>query len=357
MKKAFLTGNQIVVQACLAAQGEIMFGYPITPSTEILEEWSRLANRKSQIADHKEKEQPAISDKRLAILQTEDEMSAGFSMIGGVLAGKKCFTATSGPGNILMQDAFSMAEAMRLPTVAIIVQRGGPSTGTVIYSQNETTLTCFGGNTEGFRIVYAPSSLQELYNLVIKAFNSAWKYRFPAFVLSDGYQGKMKGLVRLNKPKKNEINKPKPIFLKSKYTNLRNCYDLEEELFQANTQTKKAFEKARKEIEEFEEINCQRAEIIIFAYGTVANAIKAVLKNSKSKIGLFRPITLSPFPKKKIRQIFKKTTCKKVLIIESAINQLGRLVKDALAGIEIEIREDYRSGLGITPEEVEKIIN
>ena len=114
-------------------------------------------------------------------LQTEDELSAGFTTVGGVLAGLKAFTATAGPGNTLMQEPMSMAEMMRLPVVTIVQQRGGPSTATVIYSQQEVTMTTQGGNGEGIRIVYSPSNHQELFDYTLKAFNTAWKYRFPTF--------------------------------------------------------------------------------------------------------------------------------------------------------------------------------
>jgi len=99
------------------------------------------------------------SDKKkdLIFLQTEDEIAAGFAVCGSIVAGKKTFTTTSGPGTILMQDSLSMAEGMRLPFVAIIAQRGGPSSGTVIYSQQEVNLAIHGGNGEGLRIVYSPS--------------------------------------------------------------------------------------------------------------------------------------------------------------------------------------------------------
>ena len=93
-----------------------------------------------------------------------------------------------------------MAEAMRIPTVVVVQQRGGPSTATVIYSQQEVTLTCFGGNGEGLRVVYSTSSHQELYDYTIKAFNTAWKYRFPTFVLADGYQAKMRESLVLYDP-------------------------------------------------------------------------------------------------------------------------------------------------------------
>jgi 2-oxoglutarate ferredoxin oxidoreductase subunit alpha len=121
-------------------------------------------------------------------------------------ASVSCFGFAVGtPGNILMQDAFSMCEAMRIPIVGYINQRGGPSTSTVIYSQSEVNLTAFGGNGNGYRIVYSPSNLQELYDYGIKVFNVAWKYRFPTFLLGDGYQAKMMGEVELYDPKERGI--------------------------------------------------------------------------------------------------------------------------------------------------------
>ena len=141
-------GNKILAQAAKDAGAKVMFGYPITPASEILETWVTLCQQENKIS----------------FLQTEDEMAAGFATIGACLAGKPAFTATAGPGNVLMQDAFSMAEALRIPTVAMIVQRGGLSTSTVIYSQEEVRLTCYGGNGEGFRIVYSTAGLQELYD-------------------------------------------------------------------------------------------------------------------------------------------------------------------------------------------------
>ena len=128
-RRAFMTGNEVVAWACLAAQADIMYGYPITPQNEIMHYWTRLGPKFGR-----------------RFLQTEDEISAGFTTVGGVLSGARAFTATGGPGNTLMQESISMAEMMRIPTVMIIQQRGGPSTATVIYSQQELTLTTFGGN-------------------------------------------------------------------------------------------------------------------------------------------------------------------------------------------------------------------
>ena len=116
----------MVVKACIDAGAKMMFGYPITPGTEILSHWIREAQ----------------TDKSLKYLQTEDEIAAGFCVCGAVLAGEKAFTATAGPGTVLMQDALSMADGMRLPVVVIVVQRGGPSSGTVIYSQQGIAKNC-----------------------------------------------------------------------------------------------------------------------------------------------------------------------------------------------------------------------
>ena len=216
-----MTGNEAVAWAALAAGADIMYGYPITPQNEIMQYWARLAqNMKSS-------------------LQTEDELSAGFTTVGGVLAGRRAFTATAGPGNVLMQEPMSMAEAMRIPTVVVVQQRGGPSTATVIYSQQEVTLTCFGGNGEGLRVVYSTSSHQELFDYTIKAFNTAWKYRFPTFVLADGYQAKMRESLVLYDPQEKGqkmvsteafVGKPGTPGEDRAPAHLRNTYNIEEEL-------------------------------------------------------------------------------------------------------------------------------
>lgn len=339
--KELLTGNQVIVKAALDAGAEAFFGYPITPATEILEEWIKKAER----------------DNRLLALQSTDEIAAGFEMIGAVLAGKKAFTATAGPGNILMQDAFAMAEAMRLPTVAFIMQRGGPSTGTVIYSQSETTLTCFGGNGEGMRIVYSSSSLEELYILGRKAFNAAWKHKFPAFVLSDGYQAKMRGNFASENFYIENIS-AEPVLLggKKDFLSLRNCYNTEEELEEINQETRKEFEKISSEISEYEEIGSDKSKILIIAHGIVAAAAKeAIIKfGLDKKAKLFRPAVLHPFPSEALKNAAKNK--KIIIILESSGGQMGRIAKEFLIESKADIREFYRSGRGFFPEEIEVII-
>lgn len=334
--KQFLMGNQILASAAKDAGAKIMFGYPITPSTEIMETWISFC----------------LKDKRLSFLQTEDEMAAGFATIGASLAGVKAFTATAGPGNVLMQDAFSMAEAQRIPIVSMIMQRGGLSTSTVIYSQEEVRLTCFGGNGEGFRIVYSTSNLQELYDYTLKAFNMAWKHRWPTFILADGYQGKMVGGVNIRQ--KIIKNQPTAPILK-KGVNLRNCYDFEEEIGTIINQYQHEYEKTRKEIEEYELIGSESAKTLIIAHGIVASACKPVIAKicaQGKKIALFRPITLRPFPYNiRINNILKSVS--KIIVLESALGQLADLFKrEYYLCTKPIIYEIYKPAVGFTPDEI-----
>ncbi|MFZ5366383.1 MAG: ferredoxin oxidoreductase [Patescibacteria group bacterium] len=323
--RSFLMGNEVLAQAAFDAGAQIMFGYPITPTTEVFSTWVRLAEKNKR-----------------KYLQTEDEMAAGFGVCGSVLAGVPAFTATAGPGTVLMQDAISMAEGMRLPTVCLIGQRGGPSTGQVIYSQQELYLTAFGGNGEGLRLVYAPSSLQELYDLTLKTFANAWKYRFPTFILYDGYLGKMKGEVNINEKLKMKNEKIEPILT----TNMRNCYNLEEEVYELNMRNFSDWQKMADEICEYE-VSGKPAEKIIIAYGTVALAAK------DAGVFLFRPKTLWPFPDEGLKKISK--TVKKITIVESSLGQLSKLVRDKLQGWQGEIESIGKPALGFTPEEILEI--
>ncbi|MFA6493234.1 MAG: ferredoxin oxidoreductase [Patescibacteria group bacterium] len=349
MNKKMLSGSEAIVKGAIASGAQMMTGYPITPTTEIMENWAN----------------EAAKNPVLKFLQTEDEMSAGFAMMGAILAGKKAFTASAGPGNVLMQDAFAMAENMRLPTVAFIGQRGGPSTGTVIYSQQELNLTCFGGNGEGLRIVYSTSGGQELYDYAIKAFNTAWKYRFPTFVLTDGYQNKTQSAIEIYnvQEKQIEIIPSTPYLLnpqkeKDAFVNFRNTYNLEQELSDVLLDHKKHFTEITPEVVEFEDYHTLDAEIVIFAHGIVAAAAKLAvdsLRNEGKKVGLFRPITLNPFPKESAINAASKK--KSILVAESSLGQFERMVKSNIYPIDTQIFTLEKPAVGIMPEEIIEKIN
>lgn len=331
-------GNEILARAAFDSGALVMFGYPITPTTEVLSTWVKLAEKYNR-----------------KYLQTEDEMAAGFGVCGVVLAGYRSFTATGGPGMILMQDPLVMAEAMRLPMVIFDGQRGGPSTGQVIYSQQELNLAIHGGNGEGLRIVYSPASLQDLYAYGKKAFDVAWKYRFPTILLYDGYQGKMKGEVDIPEVSNFQfpISNKEPLLT----ANMRNTYNLEEELSEVVLRDKKDFDEAKSDLIEYELFPEQEYDTLIVAHGIVAAAAKKAIGNLKVqglRVSLFRPITLSPFPKLEAANAISKA--KKVLFFESSLGQLASLVKSQIYGLGTEIVEIQKPGVGFTSEEIEEKI-
>lgn len=341
-KKSFVTGNETAAWACLAAGADMMFGYPITPQNEIMHYWTRLAPKY-----------------RRGFLQTEDELSAGFTVCGSVQSGKKAFTATAGPGNVLMQEPFGMAEAMRLPLLAIIQQRGGPSSGTVVYSQQEVNLTTYGGNGEGMRIVYSTATHQEIYDYIIKGFNTAWKYRFPVFILGDGYQAKMREPLEMYDPEDKGIEMIDPfplIGLEGKIgagrepQHLCNIYSLEEELYEVVMKVAAEYEALKEIIVEYDEKYCEDADIIVLSHGVVSRAADDAVKILRAqgiKAGYFRPITLRPYPQKQLRAAIAKSGAKKLLIAESAYGQLDRLTKQEIFGETVKIENLFMPGVGI----------
>jgi 2-oxoglutarate/2-oxoacid ferredoxin oxidoreductase subunit alpha len=344
-KRVFMTGNEVVAWAALCADADIMYGYPITPQNEVMHYWTRLAPKHSR-----------------KFLQTEDEISAGFTTCGGVLSGKRAFTATAGPGNTLMQESMTMAEMMRIPTVLVVQQRGGPSTATVIYSQQEVTMTCYGGNGEGFRIVYSTASHQELFDYTIKAFNTAWKYRFPVFVLGDGYQAKMREPLHIYDPATKGI-KMVPTTpslgldgrpgIDRDPSHLRNTYNTEEELYEAVSHLVAEYEKVAPEVVEYEKYSTDDAEVVILAHGIVSRAAQAAVKTLRAqgiRAGHFRPVTLRPFPDKALREVAKKTG--RLFLVESAQGQFEKLVKDAIYGETVPLTSCFRPGIGVTAEEI-----
>ena len=344
-KKSFLTGNEVVAWAALAAKADIMYGYPITPQNEVMHYWTRLAPKYER-----------------RFLQTEDELSAGFTTLGGVMAGRKSFTATAGPGNTLMQEPMSMAEMMRLPTVLVVMQRGGPSTATVIYSQQEVTMTTIGGNGDGMRIVYSTSSHQELYDYTIKAFNTAWKYRFPTFVLGDGYQAKMRESLVMYEPEDRGIELIAPeAYVGTPGTpgvdrppvHMRNTFSMEEELNELLVKYMADYSAICDEVAESSEAYMDDAEVVVIGHGIVFRAVKAAVETLREqgiKAGYFRPITLRPLATKQITNLLDGK--KHILAVESSYGQMARLIKEVAYGATNPFHTFFKPGVGVSAEEV-----
>ncbi len=338
--KKLLTGNEAAVLGAIDAGAEIMFSYPITPATEIFEGWVKAS----------------IGNKNLQYLQTEDETAAGFGVIGAIAAGVKSFTATAGPGHVLMQDPLGMAENLRLPFVGIMMQRGGPSTGTVNFSQQELNLAAFGGNGDGLRIVYSASTILDMYKLTIQAFDSAWKFKFPTMLLGDGYLGKMRSAVELPKPLK-PIKADKILKEEIKPTHLKNCYSSEEEFGERLEKNINDWKKIRQRVALSETHQLKGAKYLIVAHGLVAEACREavdILRKDKKSVGLFRAITLHPFDNLALNKAIKGI--KKIFVVESSLNQFARVVKYELYPNTVPIVEISRPAQGFTPFELSESI-
>lgn len=336
MKTTLLTGNEAAVKGAIDAGAEIMFGYPITPATEILEGWIKSAQ----------------TDKTLKYLQTEDETAAGFGVVGAIAAGVKSFTASAGPGHVLMQDPLSMAENLRLPFVGIMMQRGGPSTGTVNFSQQELNLAAFGGNGDGLRIVYSASNVEEMYKLTLTAFDSAWRFFFPTILLGDGYLGKMRSGVTLSKAI-NPVKAKKILAENKRPTHLKNCYSSEEEFGENLQNNIRDWNLIKHKIRLSETHSIKGSKYMIVAHGLVAEACRDavdILRSEGKLIGLFRPISLHPLDTPALIRATKNI--KKIFIVESSLNQFARVIKYELYPNSTPIVEISRPAQGFTPEEI-----
>ncbi len=323
--KYVMMGNEAMAEGALAAGLSFFGGYPITPSTEVIE---HLAKRLPEVGG--------------CCMQMEDELASINAVIGASLVGAKSMTATSGPGLSLMVETISMAANLEVPFVVCDVQRNGPGTGFVTEPHhNDLGLIRFPGNGEFGVIALAPMNCQELYDLTITAFNFAETFRCPVFIISDAYLGHLHEAVNI--PSKEEVIKkliyreipkdiekkytykdattneyivPKPPIMGTDYVPVmflhqphdyngfsRRAYSLEF--------TKMLIEKLNSNIEKIsitEKYKLDDAEIVIIAYGlSVRTSYYAVdiARKEGIKVGIFRLITVWPFPDKKVKEIVK----------------------------------------------------
>ncbi|MBD3329775.1 2-oxoacid:acceptor oxidoreductase subunit alpha, partial [Candidatus Dojkabacteria bacterium] len=187
--KKLLSGNQAIVEGAKKAGGSYFAGYPITPASEIMHDWAAWAD-----SQHKSKDPRDIK-----FLQTEDEIAAVHSIIGAALAGRKAFTATSGPGFSLMQEGIGWAYAIQAPIVIINSQRQGPSTGMpTMPAQGDILQTQFGSHSDYQTIVFYPNSVQECYEYTIRAFNAAQEAQSPVVLLTDAFLSHLIEAVELD---------------------------------------------------------------------------------------------------------------------------------------------------------------
>ncbi|MBF1436545.1 MAG: 3-methyl-2-oxobutanoate dehydrogenase subunit VorB, partial [Prevotella micans] len=335
--------------AAIRCGADAFFGYPITPQSEIIETLSLLKPWETT---------------GMVVLQAESEVASINMVYGGAGAGKRVFTTSSSPGVALMQEGISYMAGAELPGVFVNVQRGGPGLGTIQPSQSDYfQATRGGGNGDYNVIVLAPNSVQEMADFVDLAFELAFKYRNPAMILSDGVIGQMMEKVVLppQKPRRTEeeVLKECPwatFGRKGERTpNIITSLELKPEVMEVrNLHLQKKYKKIRETEVRYETMQCEDAEYIIVSFGSAARIGEKAIEQAREegiKVGLFRPITLWPFPSKEIVEVAKNT--KGILVSE--INA-GQMVQDVRLAINGALPVEHFGRLGGIVPEPEEII-
>ena len=337
-KKVLMKGNEAIGEAAIRAGCRYYFAYPITPQNEI----------------------PAYMAKRLpqengCFLQAESELAAINMVMGASAAGARAMTSSSSPGISLKQEGISYLSGAQLPAVIVNMMRGGPGLGNISGAQGDYfQATRGGGNGDYHVVVIAPGTVQEMADCTVKAFEIADKYRVVCMILGDGYLGQMSEPCIL--PEYVTKFSPKPWALTGRTSDRENNIALSLRLngddYDLNKHTKELFEnydKIQANETMSETFMCDDADIVLTGYGTAARVCKKAVKMLREqgiKAGLFRPITLWPFPQKELEAAC--ANAKKILTVEMSMGQMVQDVK-LYSGHKVNDVDFYGEPGGIIP--------
>ena len=322
MPRVLITGNEALAEAAVRAGCRRYFGYPITPQNEIPE---YLARRLPEVGG--------------TFVQAESEIAAINMVYGAAAVGERAMTSSSSPGISLMQEALSFMAASELPAVIVNMQRGGPGLGNISPSQADYFQAVKGGGHGDYKLlVYAPSSLQEVVDLTVRAFDKADEYRNPVMILGDGVLGQMMEPVELPDIKPKRVDKPWALTgAKGRPARvIRSLFMLPGEdgmLERHNYKLKAKYERMAEHDVMYEAVLTDDAEIVVVAFGTSARIAKTAVNLARQegiKAGLIRPITLFPFPDKVIAKAAE--TIERFLVVEMNMGQMVEDVRLAVNG-------------------------
>ncbi|MBB3185887.1 3-methyl-2-oxobutanoate dehydrogenase subunit VorB [Microbacter margulisiae] len=343
-----MKGNEAIAEAAIRCGCDGYFGYPITPQSEVLETLMALEPWKKT---------------GMVVLQAESETASINMVYGGAACGKRAMTSSSSPGISLMQEGLSYIAGAELPCVVVNVTRGGPGLGTIQPSQSDYFQTVKGGGHGDYKLItLAPASVQEMADYTCLAFDLAFKYRNPVMVLSDGLIGQMMEKVQLPdyKPRLTdaEIREKYPWATLGKqgrtHRNIITSLALvSEEMEKVNDRLQKKYREVEANEVRFETFLCDDADYILVAFGSSARICQKsveILRTEGVKVGLFRPITLYPYPFKQLHEYAKHV--KGMLSVEMSAGQMVEDVRLAVNGlVPVEFYGRY-GGMIPTPEEI-----
>ena len=344
-EKVLMKGNEAIAEAAILAGCHHYFGYPITPQTEV--------------AAYMAKRMPKIGG---TFLQAESEVSAINMVIGVSSTGKRVMTSSSSPGVSLKAEGISYLAGCDLPAVVVNVQRGGPGLGGIQPSQSDYFQSTKGGGHGDYRnIVLAPASVQEMASLTFKAFDLADKYSMVSMILADGTMGQMMEPVSLDAGEVNTYEKPWALTgtkCEREHNIVNSLYLKPEELEVKNFERYEKYKAIEENEVMYEEYLMDDAEVCVVAFGITARVAKNAINEARAngvKVGMIRPITLWPFPKKVLAAAADK--CKAFICVEM---NMGQMIED----VELAIRCkkpvylcNRVGGMIPTPEEVLAKIN
>jgi len=331
MTRELLKGNIAMAEAAIRAGVEAYFGYPITPQTELLEQMSKRMPELGRV-----------------FLQAESEVAAINMVYGAACTGKRVMSSSSSPGVSLMMEGLSYIAGTELPIVLIDVVRGGPGLGNIAPSQGDyNQLVHGGGHGDFFCIVLAPASVQEAIDLTVLAFDLAEKYRVPVIVMADGSIGQMMEPAELPpmRPLKTKLPDWAVSGAKDRPTRLlTSIYMAPEAEEVTNLRILNRWKKICENEIRYKEYFTEDAEILVVGFGTSGRVALSAVRSARAEglpIGLFRPISLSPFPEEALGEISQRV--KKILVVEM---NTGQMLRDVRLAVNDRIPVEFYGRLG-----------
>jgi 2-oxoisovalerate ferredoxin oxidoreductase alpha subunit len=332
-------GNVAIVKGAILAGCRSFYGYPITPASEIAEAAALYI--------------PQVGG---TFLQAESEVAAINMVYGAAASGARVMTASSGPGLSLMQEGISYIAGAELPCVIVDIVRGGPGLGNIAPEQSDYFAMVKGGGHGNYRnLVLAPASVQEMADLTVLAFELADKYRNPAIVLADGFIGQMMEPLDLEY---REIEAPpKPWAVKGTEETRKNLVssiflepdDLEDHVRKLEAK----YKRAQQEEPRWELYDTDDAEILLVGYGITSRILRSAVETARSqgqRVGLFRPITLWPFPAEALVKAASRV--RRVLVVELSN---GQMLEDVRLSLNGKVPVDFYGRSGGNVPSVEEI--
>lgn len=343
MSRQLVKGNEAVVHGALLGGATHFFGYPITPANEIAHAAALYFPQAGK-----------------CFLQVECEVNAINMLYGAAAAGARVMTASSGPGISLMQEGLSYIAGAELPCVVVDVQRAGPGLGNIWPEQGDYNAVVKGGGHGNYRnVVFAPHSVQEMCDFTYQAFDIADRYRVTVFILADAYIGQIMEPVQL--PCQVRRNQRKEWAL---YADAASRSNLITSIFmnptiqaEHNNKLQEKYAQIEKDIVAFEEMSTEDAEILFVSFGICARICMTALQQLRRdgfRVGLLRPQTLFPFPKRRISEL--SSQLKQVIVVELNNGQMAEDVELACHSRVPVLRYNWMGGMvPSTPEIVKRV--